>query len=219
MARRWLRRIDPVSPGRLPSCAQNNEQIEIASRPELRAWLENNHAQTESIWLVTWKKGDPRHVPYGDVVEEALCFGWIDSLPRKLDGERSKLLLSPRKAGSAWSKANKDRVVSLTERGLMRSAGLAKVADAKRTGLWTKLDAVEALEIPADLADAFRAHPPAAENWDSFPRSVKRGILEWILQAKRPETRGRRVAETAAKAARNERANQWRDARGYSGIG
>jgi len=79
------------------------EQIEISSRADLRRWLEENHTQAQSVWLVTWKKGDPRYLPYGEIVEEALCFGWVDSLPRKLDAARSMLLLSPRRAGSGWS--------------------------------------------------------------------------------------------------------------------
>lgn len=190
--------------------AQDHARIEIASRAELRQWLAANHEQTASIWLVTWKKGDPRHLPYNDLVEEALCFGWVDSLPRKLDASRSMILLSPRRPGSAWSKPNKDRVARLIRDGLMTSAGLAKIEAAKRSGAWTKLDAVEALTVPDDLAAALRASPPAADHWEHFPRSVKRGILEWIEQAKRPETRAKRIAETATRATQGERANQWR---------
>lgn len=189
---------------------QDHARIEIASRAELRQWLAANHGQAASIWLVTWKKGDPRHLPYNDLVEEALCFGWVDSLPRKLDASRSMILLSPRRPGSAWSKPNKDRVARLIRDGLMTSAGLAKIEAAKRSGAWTKLDAVEALTVPDDLAAALRASPLAADHWERFPRSVKRGILEWIEQAKRPETRAKRIAETATRAAQGERANQWR---------
>ena len=190
--------------------AHDFPRIVVASRAELRTWLAAHHTRTQSIWLVTWKKGDPRHVPYGHIVEEALCFGWVDSLPRKLDAERSMLLLSPRRNGSAWSKANKARVERLIGEGLMTEAGLAKVEAAKQSGLWTKLDAVDALVVPADLAAALQGHAPARQHWDAFPRSVRRGILEWIEQAKRPETRSRRIQETASKAQRNERANQWR---------
>lgn len=185
-------------------------RVEIDSRETWRRWLKKYHGQSESIWLVVWKKGDARHVPYGDIVEEALCFGWVDSLPRKLDAERSMLLVSPRRTGSAWSKLNKQRAERMIAAGLMTPAGLARIAEAKKDGLWSKLDSVEALEIPADLAAAFDAHRPAAKYWEAFPRSVKRGILEWIAQAKRPETRARRIAETALCASRNERANQWR---------
>lgn len=188
------------------------EQIEISSRKALRKWLEKHHAQTESVWLIIRKKEEKGHVPYSDVVEEALCWGWVDSRPRKLDSKRSMILLSPRRTASAWSKANKERVARLTKDGLMAPPGLAKVAEAKKNGAWSKLDAVENLIVPADLSEAFHRNPPAADHWASFPRSVKRGILEWIAQAKKPETRARRINETAQKASRNERANQWRTA-------
>lgn len=190
--------------------SDDRERVEIDSRAAWRRWLKKHHAQGESIWLVFWKKGDPRHVPNGDIVEEALCFGWVDSLPRKLDAQRSMLLLSPRRSGSAWSKLNKQRAEHMIAEGLMTPAGLARIEEAQKNGLWSKLDGVDALEVPADLAAALKAHKPADANWEAFPRSVKRGILEWILQAKRPETRARRVAETAVRASRNERANQWR---------
>jgi uncharacterized protein YdeI (YjbR/CyaY-like superfamily) len=185
-------------------------QVEVASRAALRAWLKAHHTQAASMWLVTWKKPDERNVPYDAIVEELLCVGWVDSLPRKLDDQRTMLLISPRKPASAWSKVNKDRVARLTAEGKMLKAGLAKVEDAKASGTWTKLDAVEALEVPADLARALAAREGAMAYWNAFPRSAKRGILEWILQAKKPETREKRVIETADKAALNERANQWR---------
>lgn len=185
-------------------------QVEATSRTALRAWLSKHFAQPSSIWLVTYKKGDRRHLAYNDIVEEALCFGWIDSRPRKLDDTRSMLLLSPRRTRSAWSKANKDRAKRMIATGQMTPAGLACVDQAKRNGLWTKLDGVEALIVPKDLATAFKRHPGAAGHWKGFPRSTKRGILEWIEQAKRPETRAKRVLETASLAAVNKRANQWR---------
>jgi uncharacterized protein YdeI (YjbR/CyaY-like superfamily) len=186
------------------------EQVEIGSRAALRSWLAAHHRQAESIWLVVWKKGSPRHVPYDDIVEEALCFGWVDSLPRKLDAERSMLLLSPRKPKSAWSKPNKERVERLIASGLMAPAGLAVVDRAKAAGTWDKLDGVEALEVPPDLAEAFARYSGAAGHFAAFPRSAKRGILEWIVQAKKPETRAKRVDETARLAAENIRANQFR---------
>ncbi len=185
-------------------------RVPIASRADWRAWLERHHVSSGSIWLVLHKKGQGPHVPYDDVVEEALCFGWVDSLVRKLDERRSMLLLAPRKPGSAWSKPNKERVARLVASGAMTPAGLAKVEAAKTDGTWTKLDAVETLTVPKDLAAAFRRHAGSAAHFAAFPRSAKRGILEWIEQAKKPETRAKRVAETAALAARNERANQWR---------
>ena len=163
------------------------------------------------MWVITFKQatGKPR-VPYDELVEEALCFGWIDSKPNTLDDERSMLWLAPRKPGTGWSRPNKERVAKMIRAGGMRPAGLAKVEAAQRDGSWTALDAVEALVVPPDLAVVLASRPPARERFDGFPRSVKRGILEWIATAKRPETRARRVAETARLAQHNARANQWR---------
>lgn len=184
-------------------------RVEIESRAAWRGWLKAHHRQSESIWLVTYKKGKGPHVPWADIVEEALCFGWVDSLPRKLDERRSMLLVSPRKPGSAWSALNKSRAEAMIAAGKMTKAGQAMIDAAKADGTWTKLDAVEALIVPPDLAAAFRKHKDAAANFSAFPRSARRGILEWIIQAKRPETRARRVDETARLAAQNLRANQY----------
>ncbi|HEU4455883.1 MAG TPA: YdeI/OmpD-associated family protein [Longimicrobium sp.] len=182
-----------------------------ATREEWRAWLEENHARGEGVWMVSYKKaaGRPR-VEYDEAVEEALCFGWIDSKPNKLDDERSMLWFAPRKAGTGWSRPNKERVERLMAEGRMAPAGLEKVEAAKRDGSWSALDAVEALEVPDDLAAALAGYPDARAHFDAFPRSVKRGILEWITQAKKPETRAKRVEETARLAQDDVRANQWR---------
>lgn len=185
-------------------------RVEITSRDSWRQWLLKHHRQSQAIWLVAWKKGDDRHVPYDSVVEEALCFGWIDSLPRKLDETRSMLLLAPRKPKSAWSKLNKERVEKLTASGRMHASGISVVKAAKKAGLWDKLNDVDALAVPPDLERAFAKSKTAWSHFDAFPRSVKRGILEWILQAKKPETRAKRIAETVEKAKDNIRANQWR---------
>jgi uncharacterized protein YdeI (YjbR/CyaY-like superfamily) len=194
----------------------------VAIRPELariapatladwRAWLEANSAATVSVWLVVHKKSSPDFAfPLDQAVEEALCFGWIDSLPRKLDDRRSMLLFSPRKTGSLWSALNKRRVEKVIREGRMAAAGLAKIEAAKADGTWSGLDAAEALEIPADLADAFRTRPGSRIAFEAFPRFAKRAILEWIIQAKTPPTRAKRVLETAEKAAIGERANRWR---------
>jgi len=181
------------------------------TRTEWRKWLKQNHTRAEGVWLISYKKatGKPR-VEYDEAVEEALCFGWIDSKGNKLDDERSMLWFAPRKARTGWSKPNKARVEKLIEAGLMAPAGLAKIEAAKQDGSWNALDAIEALEIPSDLAAALAANPIALHHFDAFPRSVKRGILEWIANAKKPETRAKRVEETARLAADNIRANQWR---------
>ena len=181
------------------------------SRAAWRAWLVEHHARTQGIWLVSFKKATGRsRVTYEESVEEALCFGWIDSKPNKLDDERSMLWFAPRKPGTGWSGPNKARIERLQQAGLMHPAGLAKIEQAQADGSWTSLDAVEALHLPADLADALAGDPAAAQNFMAFPRSVKRGILEWIQTARKPETRAARIAETARLASMNERANQWR---------
>ncbi len=188
-----------------------SNSVHPLTRAEWRSWLEQNWSRAEGIWLVSYKKdtGKPRF-EYDEAVEEALCFGWVDSKPNKLDDERSLLWFAPRKRGTGWSKPNKERVERLISQGLMAPPGLAKIEAAKQDGSWNALDAVEALEIPPDLAEALASYPAAGKYFDAFPRSVKRGILEWIVNAKKPETRAQRVAETARLAEDNVRANQWR---------
>lgn len=120
------------------------------------------------------------------------------------------MLVTPRKARSNWSRANKERIERLEAAGRLAPAGQRAVQAAKADGSWSALDAVEDLVEPDDLRVRLDADPEARRHWDAFPRSAKRGILEWIVQAKRPATRARRVAETAERAAVGERANQWR---------
>lgn len=187
-----------------------HERVEVRSRAELRAWLTANHGQSDSIWLVTYKKPSPFHLPYGDIVDEVLCFGWIDSQPRLLDETRSMVRLSPRKQKSGWSKVNKDRIERLIAQGLIAAPGLAKIEQAKANGTWTLIDAATADTIPPDLAEAFARHPGAEQNFMSFPPSTRRATLEWITIARRPETRAARIEDTASLAAKGERANQWR---------
>jgi uncharacterized protein YdeI (YjbR/CyaY-like superfamily) len=191
--------------------SNDGEQFFARTIQAWRRWLVANHTRANGVWLVSYKQvsGKARY-DYNAAVEEALAFGWIDSKPRALDDERTMLWFAPRKPRTGWSAPNKERVARLIADGRMTPAGQAKVDAAKADGSWTKLDAVEALEVPRDLAAALGAHPPAAEHFAAFPRSVKRGILEWIANAKQAETRQRRVMETATLAAKNHRANQWR---------
>jgi len=178
------------------------------TRKEWRDWLRENHDESPGIWFVYYKKqtGKPR-VTYDEAVEEALCFGWVDSLPRRVDENVSKLLFTPRKPKSVWSKLNKERVERLIENGLMTEVGLAKIEAAKRNGSWNALDASDNLEIPKDLAQAFKANKIAARNFTAFSDAVKRNILFWVGSAKRDETRATRIEKTVAMAARNQRAN------------
>lgn len=184
-------RTRPKKPGRAAL-----ERVQVTSREEWRAWLEARHATSPGIWLVTFKKrsGGP-HVPWDDVVEEALCFGWIDSTPNKLDDERSMLLLTPRKAKSPWSRINKARVERLLAAGCIAPPGLAAIEAAKADGSWTALDAVEAMRMPEDLATALAADAAAQAGFDAFTPSAKKPLLWWVESAKRAETRSRRIAE------------------------
>lgn len=182
------------------------------TRAAWRAWLEKNHARREGVWMIMYKKASGKpYVAYDDGVEEALCFGWIDSIKNKLDEERSVQYYSPRKRGSGWSRVNKERIERMIAEGKMTPAGLEKIEAAKKDGTWTKLDRIEELEVPPDLRKALKANGAAWTHWEAFPRSVKRAILEWIMNAKRPETRAKRIEETARLAGENKRANQWVD--------
>jgi uncharacterized protein YdeI (YjbR/CyaY-like superfamily) len=174
-----------------------------------RAWLIANHATSTGVYLASWRKSTGRtSVPYEEAVEEALCVGWVDAIQRRLDDHRTIQWYVPRRRRSGWARTNKARVERLTAAGLMLPAGLAAVEEAKRLGTWTMLDDIEALVVPDDLAAALDARPPARANWDAFSPSSRKLILAWIGGAKRPETRTQRVEETAALAARNEKANQ-----------
>jgi uncharacterized protein YdeI (YjbR/CyaY-like superfamily) len=180
------------------------------SLEDWRAWLTENHGVSTGCWLATFKKatGQPR-VEYDDAVAEALCWGWIDSVTRSLDEQRSLLYYSPRKKGSGWSRTNKLRLEVLIPAGRMQPAGMALVEAAKADGSWSKLDDVELGVVPADLASEFARYPLAAERFAAFPWSVRRGILEWIVQAKTPATRAKRIEETARLSQDNIRAAQW----------
>lgn len=184
--------------------------VHAETRADWRDWLLAHEDDTDGVWLVSWKKATGRPaVPYAEAVEEGLCVGWIDSRPGKLDEERSLLWFAPRRNGSAWSRPNKERVARLSAAGLMRPRGAAIVAAAQRDGSWNRLDDVEDLVEPDELRAALDADPTARAAWDNFPRSAKRGILEWIVQAKRPETRTARVGTTVSEAHAGRRANQW----------
>ncbi|MEO8107337.1 MAG: YdeI/OmpD-associated family protein [Actinomycetes bacterium] len=179
------------------------------SRSEWRTWLSTQHARVNGLWVVIWRKGSG-HEPlsYEDIVEEAVCFGWIDSKVRGLDETRTMRWVAPRKPGSGWSRSNKERIIRLQEADLMATPGQAVIDAAIVDGSWNLLDNVENLVVPDDLGLALAAHPPAADEWESFPPSAKRAILSWIVHAKRPDTRAQRIEETARRAATGERANE-----------
>lgn len=173
--------------------------------------MATHHAKKKNIWLVIYKKdsGVPS-LTYDEAVEEALCFGWIDSKPNKRDDRSFRLFFAERKPKSVWSKLNKTRIRKLVREGLMQPAGRAKIEAARKDGSWTVLDAIEELVMPDDLQAALARNRQASRFFEAFPPGVKKGIYQWIISAKREETRSRRVAETVTLAAQNIRANQWR---------
>ena len=185
-------------------------KVEICSLADLRKWLTENCEQKESVWLVRWKKPHPSYVQTTDIIDELLCFGWIDSLPRKLDDERTMLRISPRNPKSAWSKVNKEKVAKLADLGRMMPAGLVAVEAAKASGLWSKLDEVDALIEPDDLKRALEAEQPTLETWQAYPPSVRRGALEIVENAKLPTTRARKIAQILESARNGDRPFQWR---------
>lgn len=184
--------------------------VRASTRTDWREWLAEHHATETSVWLRIFTKnsGTPS-VTYGEAVDEALCFGWIDSSVKKGDENYYFQFFAKRNPKSNWSRVNKNKVEKLIAAGLMTQAGQAMIDLAKRTGTWTALDDVEDGITPPDLQDALDANPTAKKHFDAFPRSVRRGILEWLLNAKTAPTRAKRIIEIVDKAERNERANQY----------
>lgn len=182
------------------------EQVHAVSAEDWRNWLRANHAQSSGAWLVFWRPatGRPR-VTYEDAVLEALCVGWIDGLHRPLDDERTMQWFVPRSPRSSWSRVNKERVARLEREGRLLPAGLRAIEAAKESGTWSVLDEADDLVMPPDLAEALEARPPAREHWESFPASIKRGLLSHVALAKRPETRARRIMQIAENAQRGQR--------------
>lgn len=180
------------------------------TRKQWRRWLEKNHAVAPGIWFVYYKKesGRPR-VSYDHAVEEALCFGWIDSLPRKLDAERSMLKFTPRKPKSAWSRLNKTRIEKLINAKLMRPAGLAAIELARQNGSWHSLSASDEAAanntMPEDLARLFAKNKMALQNFQQFSASMRKRFLFWIDSAKQPATRLARLKQTLLMAKANKK--------------
>ncbi|RYZ21839.1 MAG: hypothetical protein EOO16_11525 [Chitinophagaceae bacterium] len=173
-----------------------------ATVQDWRAWLEQHHATATSVWVVFYKKasGMPT-LTWSEAVDAALCYGWIDSKKIAVDHERSQQFFSRRKPGSTWSKINKDKIEKLEAAGLMNPAGLAAVARAKEDGSWDLLNMVDAREVPPDLAKAFRKQRGSKAYFASLSPSAQKMLLQWLVLAKRPETRQKRVEEIAACAA------------------
>ncbi|GMQ31494.1 YdeI/OmpD-associated family protein [Algoriphagus confluentis] len=175
-----------------------------------RDWLEVNHRLSKSVWLVIFKKSSPiPSLTVSEAIDEALCFGWVDSKPNKRDDKSFYLYFSERKPKSNWSKVNKEKVEFLIKDGKMAPSGLKMVELAKASGTWDALNEVDALFEPEDLTTALKSNEIAKGYWEKFPPSARRGILEWILNAKTSQTREKRIQETVRLAEKNIRANSY----------
>jgi len=180
------------------------------TRSQWRKWLEKNHSTSPGIWLIYYKKDTgKRKFDYADAVEEALCFGWIDSQPRKIDDERSALKFTPRKPKSVWSKLNKQRIEKLIEQKLMAPAGLVKIEQAKENGSWDILNSsdlhTDNNSIPGDLKKALTKNKNALANFLAFPPSYRKRFLFWIDSAKTSGTKAARIRQTLLMAAANKK--------------
>lgn len=180
------------------------------SRADWRKWLEKNHQSKQSVWLVYFKFSTKiASVSWSEAVDEALCFGWIDSTKKTIDKERYMQYFSRRKPSSTWSKINKDKIVQLTQTKRMTKAGFDSIEIAKQNGTWFIMDDVEKMIIPEDLRIALTKNERAMEFFQSQSKSIKRTLLYWVVIAKRIETRKKRIAEIARLAAKGMRPNQF----------
>ena len=178
------------------------ERMTAPDRAAWRAWLVEHHESSPGIWLVYFKKSSGKpSVTYDEAVEEALCFGWIDSKVNRLDDERYMQVFTPRRTGSVWSKLNKKRIERVIAEGLMTEAGIARIDAAKQDGSWVLLDAVDDLIESDGLRAALDANSAARANYDSFADSVKKQALYWVYSAKRETTRSDRIAQIVEAAA------------------
>jgi len=184
---------------------ENFEQVLITSQEELRNWLQKNHSQKESIWLVTFKKTVlDKYVSVQEVLDQLLCFGWIDGIRRKLDEERTMQLISPRKV-EHWAQTYKVRFAKLEKEGLVHQSGLDSVIASIQSGLWDFMDDVDKLIVPLDLSIALSQNPSANNFFGSLSPSNKRFVLRYIKLAKTKETRQKRIMQTVSLSAQNKK--------------
>ena len=185
--------------------------VQASTREEWRKWLEKNHQTEKSVWLIIYHKdSDTESIYYDEAVEESICFGWIDSIAHKRDEESKYQFFSQRKPKSNWSKANRERAEKMSAQGQMAPSGQKLIDLAKKTGTWEALVDVQNSLIPDDLQKLLNKNKKALINFLAFPPSSKRIILEWILNAKKDETRQKRIEETVRLAADNIKANHYR---------
>ncbi|AFM03492.1 hypothetical protein Fleli_1047 [Bernardetia litoralis DSM 6794] len=190
------------------------EEIETyypKSQTDWRNWLIKNHQLKQSVWLVFYKKSTKiASISWSEAVDEALCFGWIDSTKKTIDNERYIQYFSKRKSNSIWSKVNKDKVEYLISKNLIREAGYKAIETAKKNKSWFIMDEVEALILPKVLKEEFDKREGALEYYESLSKSAKKVLLSWIVLAKRPETKQKRIIEIAENASRNAKPKQFR---------
>lgn len=180
------------------------------SKQEWRNWLENNHIEKGSIWLRYYKKQTKKPtLTWSEAVDEALCFGWIDSVKKTFDHESSIQLFSKRKSRSTWSKINKQKVEVLISNGLMTEAGMKSIEIAKQNGSWEMLDSVEELIVPQDLEQAFQDKPTAKQYFETLSKSIRKAMLQWLVLAKKQETRTKRIAEIVVLADKHQKPKQF----------
>lgn len=181
------------------------------SRSEWRSWLEKNHKSKQSVWLIYYKASTKiPSLTWGEAVDEALCFGWIDSTKKTIDEERYMQYFSPRKPKSNWSKINKEKVDKLIKNKLMTKAGLESIETAKKNGSWILLDSIEALEVPIELSEELAKRIGALEYFETLSNSAKKILLYWVVSAKREETKQKRIVEIAENASNKTKPKQFR---------
>lgn len=194
-----------------PTAKKEVETFFPASQQDWRDWLQQNHDQKQSVWLIYHKKSvSTAAIGWSEAVDEALCFGWIDSTRKNIDKDTFMQFFSRRKPGSTWSKVNKAKVERLIADGLMTTAGLQCIEAAKQNGSWTIADDVEELIIPPDLEQEFEKHPGSKDFFLSINRSTRKMILHWLASAKQQKTRQNRVTQTAENAATKQKPPQFR---------
>jgi len=171
------------------------EEVFFKTRKELRSWLNKNHANPDGIWAIFYKKtsglGD---LSWEALVEECLCFGWIDSLPGKVDEQRTKIYISPRKTNSGWSRRNKLLLIDLEARGLLERPGIQCIERAKANGSWERFDLAESMTLPKELKDSFKSDLAFKQAWGALTEAKRRQFLQQFYDAKTANTRAKRIA-------------------------